>query len=58
MDWLQNLEDELEKVKVEYTKFSGGNKSAGTRARKYLQNVKRAAQELRNSIQCSKKEEV
>jgi len=58
MDWLQNLESELEKVKVEYAKFSGGNKAAGTRARKNLQNIKRAAQELRNSIQCSKKEEV
>jgi hypothetical protein len=57
MDWLQNLEDELEKFKVEYAKFKGGNKTAGTRARKYLQNIKKAAQELRNSIQSSKKEE-
>jgi hypothetical protein len=57
MDWLQNLEKELEVLKVEYAKFISGNRTAGTRARKHLQNIKRAAQELRSSIQNSKKEE-
>ena len=57
MDWLQNLESELEMFKAEYAKFRRGNKIAGTRARKYLQNIKKAAQELRNEISISKKEE-
>ena len=57
MDLLQNLEGELEQFRAEYAKFGRGNKTAGTRARKHLQNIKKMAQELRNSIQCSKKEE-
>ena len=57
MDWLQSLESEVELFKAEYAKFGRGIKIAGTRARKHLQNVKKAAQELRNSIQDSKKEE-
>jgi len=57
MDCLQNLEKELELLKVEYAKFSSGNKTAGTRARKHLQNIKKIAQELRTSIRSPKKEE-
>jgi len=57
MDWLENLENEVELFKAEYIKFGRGNKIAGTRARKHLQNIKKAAQELRNLIQGSKKEE-
>jgi len=57
MDWLQNLESEVELFKAEYSKFGRGNKIAGTRARKHLQNIKKASQELRNLIQGSKKEE-
>ncbi len=58
MDLLQSLESELESFKAEYAKFGRGNKAAGTRSRKHLQNIKKMAQDLRNSIQCSKKEEV
>jgi hypothetical protein len=57
MDLLQNLESELESFKAEYAKFGRGNKVAGTRARKHLQNIKKVAQDLRNSIQGSKKDE-
>jgi hypothetical protein len=57
MDWLQELENELELFRAEYAKFGRGNKVAGTRARKHLQNIKKTAQELRNSIQGSRKEE-
>jgi hypothetical protein len=57
MDLLQSLESEMELFKAEYAKFERGTKIAGTRARKHLQNVKKAAQELRNLIQGSKKEE-
>ena len=48
---LQALLDEIEVLKQEYEKFERGNKSAGTRARKSLQNVKKIAQDLRVQIQ-------
>ena len=57
MNFLQSLEQELENLKREYEKFDRGNKSAGTRARKTLQNIKRICQEMRGHIQDSKKDE-
>ena len=54
---IQNLLDEVEILKQEYEKFERGNKSAGTRARKSLQNIKKIAQDLRVQIQDSKKTE-
>jgi hypothetical protein len=54
---LQKLVDELEILKVEYEKFERGNKSAGTRARKSLQNIKKICQEIRIQIQEAKKSE-
>jgi hypothetical protein len=48
---LNNLLAEVELLKVEYEKFERGNKSAGTRARKHLQNIKKISQELRSEIQ-------
>jgi hypothetical protein len=51
---LQKLIDEIEILKNEYEKFERGNKSAGTRARKSLQNVKKIAQEIRIQIQEAK----
>ncbi|MFH1761246.1 MAG: hypothetical protein ABIA63_09110 [bacterium] len=36
-------------------KFNRGNKSAGTRARKVLQNIKKECQNIRNQIQEAKK---
>jgi len=57
MNLVQTLEQQLEAFKREYEKFERGNKSAGTRARKALQDIKRTCQELRVSIQGSKKEE-
>jgi len=55
---LQKLLDEIETLKIEIDKFNRGNKSAGTRARKSLQNVKKICQEIRNGIQETKKQEV
>jgi hypothetical protein len=52
---IQGLLDEVETLKMEYEKFERGNKSAGTRARKSLQNIKKIAQDLRVLIQDSKK---
>ena len=51
---LQKLLDELEVLKGEYEKFERGNKSAGTRARKSLQNIKKISQEIRIQIQEAK----
>ena len=52
---LQALLDEVEILKQEYEKFERGNKSAGTRARKSLQNIKKIAQQIRVQIQDAKK---
>lgn len=54
---LEKLEAEIELLKSEYQKFERGNKSAGTRARKLLQNVKSVCQDLRVYIQEVKTEE-
>lgn len=52
---LEVLLNEVEVLKAEYEKFERGNKSAGTRARKSLQSIKKMAQELRVQIQEQKK---
>lgn len=57
MNLIQSLEQELESLKREYEKFERGNKSAGTRARKVLQNIKRLCQDIRVHIQDEKKDE-
>ncbi len=51
---IEKLEQEIEELKAEYVKFEKGNKSAGTRARKILQNIKSTCQELRVAIQETK----
>ena len=57
MSNIQVLEEKMASLKEEYEKFERGNKSAGTRARKTLQEIKRICQDLRVSIQDSKKTE-
>ena len=52
---MEELLNEIEILKAEYDKFNRGNKSAGTRARKCLQNIKKHAQDIRVEIQDSKK---
>ncbi len=54
---LEKLEQEIEALRLEYDKFQRGNNSAGTRARKICQNIKKEAQELRNQIQSKRKGE-
>ena len=51
---LSKLMAEIENLKVELEKFERGNKSAGTRARKVCQNIKKASQEIRIQIQDKK----
>ena len=55
MSTIQALENEIGSLKEEFEKFERGNKSAGTRARKILQNIKRISQEIRVTIQSVKK---
>jgi hypothetical protein len=57
MSTIQALENEIGLLKEEYEKFERGNKSAGTRARKILQNIKRLSQEIHVTIQTVKKTE-
>ena len=51
MNLIQSLEQEIESLKREYEKFDRGNKSAGTRARKVLQNIKRLCQDIQAELQ-------
>ena len=53
---IENLLTLIESLKTEVTKFEGGNKSAGTRARKILQDIKSASQTARLAIQEKKTE--
>lgn len=55
MNHIQALENEIVQLKEEFEKFERGNKSAGTRARKVLQNIKRISQDIRDHIQEVKK---
>jgi hypothetical protein len=52
MERIAALESEIANLKYEYEKFvEKGNKSAGTRARKILQNIKSISQDIRIQIQ-------
>ena len=48
------MQDEMHDAHQEIEKFMGGNKSAGTRARKSMQTIKEAAQNVRTTIQAIK----
>lgn len=50
METLENIKTLVETLSVDTTKFYGGNKSAGTRARKTAQELKGLLQELRGEI--------
>ena len=45
---------EMNEAEGEMVKFSGGNKSAGTRVRKSMQNIKGLAQSIRQEVQAIK----
>ena len=48
------MQDEMHDAHQEIEKFMAGNKSAGTRARKSMQTIKSAAQNVRQQIQAMK----
>lgn len=54
---LQQLKALITEFEADYTKFSEkGNKAAGTRARKALQDVRNLAKDIRTEISNAKKE--
>jgi len=50
MEAYENLKRLVESAADDIQKAQGGNKAAGTRARKAMQDVKNAAQEVRKAI--------
>lgn len=50
METLEQIKVLTETLSVDTTKFFGGNKSAGTRARKSAQELKALLQKLRTEI--------
>ena len=48
---LADMHQILISTAVDYDKFKGGNKSAGTRIRKAMQEVKSLAQDVRLEVQ-------
>jgi phosphoglycerate-specific signal transduction histidine kinase len=52
MDRLQELKDLVASFEKDFVKFyEKGNKSAGTRVRKHMNELKRKAQEIRKEVQ-------
>ncbi len=54
-DFDKKLKELLEGFNVAFQKFENGNQAAGTRARGFLQEIKKVAQEARVAIQEKKK---
>ncbi len=50
MEAYERLKQIVESAEEDIRKAEGGNKAAGTRARKTMQDVKSAAQDVRNQI--------
>ena len=50
MSLLQQIEDKINEVKEDYEKGKGGNKAAGTRVRKAMQDIKNIAQDIRKEM--------
>ncbi|HIJ66869.1 MAG TPA: histone H1 [Planctomycetes bacterium] len=50
MQEYENLKTLVAEIETDINKAEGGNKAAGTRVRKQMQQVKQAAQSVRNRI--------
>ncbi len=50
MQAYENLKALVAEIEADINKAQGGNKAAGTRVRKQMQEIKKAAQVVRNSI--------
>jgi len=51
---METIKEEVSVAMHEADKFSAGNKSAGTRVRKHMQNIKGIAQNIRTEVQETK----
>jgi hypothetical protein len=54
---MKNMETQFEEAAEDAVKFAEGNKSAGTRVRKAMQNIKNLAQQVRIEVQDQKNSE-
>jgi len=52
----EKIQEVLNSVLPDVEKFNNGNKAAGTRLRKAMQEVKTLAQDVRTEVQTTKKE--
>jgi hypothetical protein len=50
MQEYESLKTLVAEIESDVAKAEGGNKAAGTRVRKQMQDIKQAAQEVRNRI--------
>lgn len=50
MEAFEKLKKIIAEAEADVLKFDGGNKAAGTRVRKSMQDVKAAAQEIREKV--------
>lgn len=50
MDLLDQMAQLIESIREDYGKAKGGNKAAGTRVRKTMQDVKKMAQDIRQEM--------
>ena len=48
---MSTMKDQMGMAILETDKFTSGNKSAGTRVRKHMQNIKSLAQNVRVEVQ-------
>ena len=51
---ISTMKEEMYNAENEAMKFNSGNKSAGTRVRKHMQNIKTVAQNVRQEVQALK----
>ena len=51
---ISTMKEEMYNAENEAMKFNSGNKSAGTRVRKHMQNIKTVAQNVRQEVQAMK----
>ena len=54
MKGVRDIQEVLNQVEEDIIKFGNGNKSAGTRIRKAMQEIKVLAQEVRSEVQLIK----
>jgi hypothetical protein len=50
VDLLEQMAQMLDSIREDYSKAKGGNKAAGTRVRKTMQDVKKMAQDIRQEM--------